>query len=84
MALSAMDTLRSFKSCGAMGLYRQTSCREIKRQSAVLDRMLTQTIEAPKKRTVKSDKHTKIKWKRTIASKIEKKAAVPLRSSSTV
>ena len=37
------------------------SCREIARQSAVLYRLLTQTIEAPKKRTVKSDKHIKRK-----------------------
>ena len=51
-----MDTLRSFKRCGAKGLYRQMSCRGITRQSAVLYRLLTQTIEAPKKinRTVKS------------------------------
>ena len=50
-ALSAMDTLRSsFKRCGAKGVYRQMSCRGITRQSAVLYRLLTQTIEAPKKR----------------------------------
>ena len=47
---AAMDTLRSFKRCGAKGVYRQMSCREIRRQSAVLYRLLTQTIEAPKKR----------------------------------
>ena len=45
-----MDTLRSFKRCGTNGVYRQMSCRGITRQSAVLYRMLTQTIEAPKKR----------------------------------
>ena len=45
-----MDTLRSFKRCGAKGVYRQMSCRGITRQSAVLHRLLTQTIEAPKKR----------------------------------
>ena len=49
--LSAMDTLRSFKRCGATkGVYRQMSCQGITRQSAVLYRLLTQTIEAPKKR----------------------------------
>jgi len=58
-----MDTLRSFKHCGAKGVYRQMSCQGITRQSAVLYRLLTQTIEAPKKRnrTVKSDKHIKRK-----------------------
>ena len=56
------------------------SCRGITRQSAVLYRLLTQTIEAPKK----SDKHIKRKkWKRTIESKKEK-AAVPLCGSSPV
>jgi len=56
-----MDTLRSFKHCGAKGVYRQMSCQGITRQSAVLYRLLTQTIEAPKKRnrTVKSDEHIK-------------------------
>ena len=44
-----MDTLRSFKRCGAKGVYRQMSCRGL----------LKQTIEAPKKRTVKSDKNIK-------------------------
>ena len=41
----------------------QMSCRGITRQSAVLYRLLTQTIEAPKKRnrTVKRDKHIKRK-----------------------
>ena len=57
-----MDTLRSFKRCGAKGLYRQMSCRGITRQPAVLYRLLTQTIEALKKnRIVKSDKHIKRK-----------------------
>ena len=41
-----MNTLRSFKRCGAKGLYRQMSCRGIARQSAVLYRLLTQTIES--------------------------------------
>ena len=45
-----MHTLRSFKHCGAEGVYRQMSCRGITSQSAVLYRLLTQTIEAPKKR----------------------------------
>ena len=45
-----MDTLRSFKRCGAKGLYRQMSYQGITRQSAVLYRNLKQTIEAPKKR----------------------------------
>ena len=59
MTLSAMDTLRSFKRCGAKGVWRPMSCQGITRQSTVLYRLLTQTIEAPKKRnrTVKSDKH---------------------------
>jgi len=58
-----MDTLRSFKHCGAKGVYRQMSWQGITRQSAVLYRSLTQTTEAPKKRnrTVKSDKHIKRK-----------------------
>ena len=56
-----MDTLRSFKRCGAKGVYRQISCQGIARQSAVLYRLLTQTIEAPKKGTVKSEKHIKRK-----------------------
>ena len=51
-----MDTIKSFKRCGVKGLYRQMSCRGITGQSAVLYRLLTQTIEAPKKRTVKNDK----------------------------
>ena len=75
-----MDTLRLFKCCGAKGLYRQMSCRGITRQSAVLYRFLTQTIEAPKKRnrTVRVKIHKKKKWKR-MECKIEKKeAAVPL------
>jgi len=50
VGLSAMDTLRSFKRCGAKGVYRQMSCQGIARQSAVLYRLLTQTIEVPKKR----------------------------------
>ena len=46
-----METLlRSFKRCGAKGVYRQMSCWGITRQSAVLYRLLTQIIEAPKKR----------------------------------
>jgi len=45
-----MDTLRSFKRCGAKGVYRQMFCQGITRQSAVFFRLLTQTIEAPKKR----------------------------------
>ena len=45
-----MDTLRSFKRFGAKGVYRQMSCRGIARQSAVLYRLLTETIQAPKKR----------------------------------
>ena len=61
-ALSAMDTLRSFKRCGAKGVYRQMSYQG---QSAFLYRLLTQTIEASKKRTVKSDNHIKRKkWKK--------------------
>ena len=46
-----------------------------KTKSAVFFRLLTQTIEAPKKRNkiVKSDIHKKKKWKRTM---IEKKTAV--------
>jgi len=58
-----MDTLRPFKRYGAKGVYRQMSCHEITRQFAVLYRLLTQTIEAPKRRnrTVKSDKHIKRK-----------------------
>ena len=56
-----MDTFRSFERCGAKGVYRQMSCEGITRQFAVLYRLLTQTIEAPKKRTVKSDKHIKRK-----------------------
>ena len=31
-----MDTLRSFKRCGANGVYRQMSCQGITRKSAVL------------------------------------------------
>ena len=57
--LSAIDTLRSFKRCGAKGVYRQIYCRWITRESAALYRLLPQTIEAHKKRTVKSDKHIK-------------------------
>ena len=56
-----MDTLRSFKRGGAKGVYRQMSCWGITRQSAVLYRLLIQSIEAAKKRTVKSDKHIKRK-----------------------
>ena len=57
-----MDTLRSFKRCGGKGLYiQQMSCWGITRQSAVLYRLLTLTIEAPKKRIVKSEKHIKRK-----------------------
>ena len=58
-----MNTLRSFMSCGAKGLYRQMSSLGIKRQFYVLYIFLTQPIEAPKKinRTVKSDKHIKRK-----------------------
>ena len=47
-----MDTLSLFNSCGAKGVYRHISCQGITslvRQSAVLYRLLTQTIEAPKK-----------------------------------
>ena len=47
-ALSAMDTLRSFKLCGAKGVYRQISCQGITRPSAVPYR-LTQTTETPQK-----------------------------------
>jgi len=76
-----MDTLRSFKRCGAKGVYRQMSCRGITRQSAVLYSLLTQTIEAPKKRTVKSDKtHKKKKWKRTIVSKKTAKIKINFRA----
>ena len=58
-----MDTLRSFKRCSAKGVYRQMSYQGVARQSSVIYRLLTQTIEAPKKRhrTVKSDKHIKRK-----------------------
>ena len=49
-----------------------------KTKSAVLYR-LTQTIEAPKKRTVKSDKtHKNKKWKRTIVSKKKKSCSSPM------
>ena len=75
-ALRAIDTLRSFKSFGAKDVYRQMSCQGITRQSAVLYRLLTQTIEAPKKRTVKSDKHIKRKkWKTTIENKKRKRCS---------
>ena len=47
-----MDTLRSFKHCGAKSVYRQMSCQGITRQSAILYRLLTQIIEAPKKRNM--------------------------------
>ena len=60
-ALSAMDTLRPYKRCGDKVVYRQTFFQGITRQSAVLYILLTQTIEAPKKRTIKSDKHIKRK-----------------------
>ena len=53
MALNAMDTLRSFKCCGAKGVSRQMACQENHKTSAVLYRLLTQTIEAPKKRTIR-------------------------------
>ena len=69
-----MDTLRSFKRWRAKGVFRQMSCQGITRQSTVLFRLLTQTIETPKKRNrdCQSDKHIKKKkWKRTIVSKIE-------------
>ena len=58
-----MDTLRSFESCGDKGVYRQMSCRGITRDSAVLYRLLKQTIEASKKRNkdCQSDKHIKRK-----------------------
>ena len=60
-----MDTLRSFKRCGAKGVYKQMSCWGITRQSAVLYRLLTQTKEAFKERFLdidcQSDKHTKEK-----------------------
>ena len=75
-----MDTLRSFKRWRAKGVFRQMSCQGITRQSTVLFRLLTQTIETPKKRNrdCQSDKHIKKKkWKRTIASKIEKKLLFP-------
>ena len=42
--------IKVFKRCGAKGVYRQRSCQGITRKSAVLYRLLTQTIEAPKKR----------------------------------
>ena len=56
-----MDTLRSFKRCGAKKVYKQMSYRGITRQSAVLYRLLTQTIETPKKRNkdCQSDKNIK-------------------------
>ena len=38
------------KRCGAKSVYRQMSCQGITRQYAFLYRLLTQTIEAPKKR----------------------------------
>ena len=50
-----MDILQSFKRCGAKGVYRQMSYQVITRQSAVLYRLLTQTIEAPKKRNRPSE-----------------------------
>ena len=61
-------------------MYKQTFLRGITISNLLaLFRLLTQIIEAPKKRnrTVKSDKHIKRNVKMTIASKIEIKAAVP-------
>ena len=60
-ALSAIDTLKSFKRCGAKGVYKEMCCQGITRQSGALYRLFTQAIEAPEKRTVKSDKHIKRK-----------------------
>ena len=45
-----MDTLRSFKCCGAKGVYSQIPCQGTTKQYTVLHRLLTQTREAPKKR----------------------------------
>ena len=52
-------------------MYRQMSCQGITRQSAVLYSLLTQTIEAPKKRnrTVRLTNIQKEKRKRMIVSK---------------
>ena len=62
-----MDTLRPFKRCGAKGVYRQMSCRGITRPSAVLYRLLTQTIErdTQEKNCQEWQTHKKKKWKRT-------------------
>ena len=57
-ALSAMDTLMSFKRCGAKGVYRQMSCQGITRQSAV-NTNYRGTQE--KKQDCQSDKHIKRK-----------------------
>ena len=54
-----MDILRSFKRCGAKGVYKQMPCQGITKQSAMLYRLLTQTKK--RNRAVKSDKHTKRK-----------------------
>ena len=68
--------LSSFKRCCAKGVYRPMSCWGIIRQSAVLYRLLTQIIEAPRgtqenKRLSERQTHKKKKWIRTIVSKIE-------------
>ena len=74
-----MDTLRSFESCGDKGVYRQMSCRGITRDSAVLYRLLKQTIEASKKRnmTVRVTNIKKKKRKWTIVRKLEIKLQFP-------
>ena len=53
-----MDTLRSFKRCGAEGVYRQMSCRGITSQSAVLYRLLTQTIDRYQNRMLDKKKQS--------------------------
>ena len=45
-----MDKLKSFKHCGAKGVFRQMSCQEITRKFAVFYRLFTKTIEVPKLR----------------------------------
>ena len=48
-ALSAMDTLRSFKRCGAKGVYRHVLSGNHMTKSAVLFKIVNTNYEAHKK-----------------------------------
>ena len=56
-----MDTKRSFKRCGAKGVYRPMSCRGITRQSTVYDALTIEnhaTIPNNDATTIKNDSKT--------------------------